>query len=147
MFNDCFFESTRLPRNLSRLNGQLSAARLADGFEAAAGDGYSRELDLVELVLRAYHHWDRDRWPGRTGRIAYAQSLYSAFVLRQLEQLTLRIWDEDPERASERLRQIQCLLDGLNASPMRLVRDARWLLQTAQGPLTKHLGPYFAVAE
>src|SRR4051812_23703776 len=40
MFNACFFESKRLPHDLSRLNGQLAAARLAEGFEAAATDGY-----------------------------------------------------------------------------------------------------------
>ena len=28
-----------------------------------------------------------------------------------------------------------------------LVRDARWLIQTAQGPLTRRLEPYFRIAE
>ena len=55
--------------HLSRLNGQLDAAHLADGFEPARQDGYSRELDPVELVLRACHHWDttagRDKRPPR----------------------------------------------------------------------------------
>jgi hypothetical protein len=146
-FNSCFFESPTLPRQLALLNGQLEAAHLADGFEPAAGDGYSRSLDPVELALRARHYWDRDRWPGRNGRIAYAQSLYAVFILRQLEQLSLRIWDEGNDTAMERLQQMQRLLDQLNAaSAAPHVRDARWLIQTAQGPLTKHLKPYFIVA-
>jgi hypothetical protein len=95
IFDTCFFESPAIPRHLSGLKGQLEAAHRADGFEPAAGDGYSRELDPVELALRACHHWNRDRWPGRNGRLAYAQSLYAVFILRQLEHLILRIWDED----------------------------------------------------
>ena len=143
-FNACFFESPTLPRQLSRLKGQLAAAHLADGFEPVPGDGYSRALDPVELVLRAHHKWDRDRWPGRNGRIVYAQSLYAAFILRQLEHLSLRIWDEGNDTAAERLQQVQRLLDLLNtAGAAPRVRDARWLIQTAQGPLTRHLKPYF----
>jgi hypothetical protein len=121
-------------------------------------------------------------------------------MLRQLEHLSLRIWDSDspkskvesrkskvhsPQsevdqpaapkrvsakagpslarrsaereggsnnaRAAERLQHVQRLLDLLNAggrSPqeIRLVRDARWLIQTAQGPLTRHVRPYFIKA-
>lgn len=143
----CFFEWPALPQHLRRLNGQLAAAHLADGFEPARQDGYSRELDPVELVLRACHHWDHDRWPGRNGRIVYAQSLYTVFILRQLEHLSVRIWDEGNDSAPERLQHVQRLLDLLNATVHApLVRDARWLMQTAQGPLTRHLKPYFVTA-
>src|SRR5687768_10123592 len=83
-FNVCFFETPTHVRRLSRLDGQLEAAHLADGFEPLQ-DGYSRDLDPVELVLRACHHWDHDRWPGRNGRLLYAQGLYTAFILRRLE--------------------------------------------------------------
>ena len=135
--NGCFFESS----------GELAAAHLADGFEPMPGDASSRALDLVELVLRAHHHWRRDRWPGRNGRLVYARSLYGAFMLRQLEFLSLRIWDAGNETAAGCLRQVQRLLDQLNASiTAPRVRDARWLIQTAQGPLTRHLKPYFVVA-
>ena len=71
-----------------------------------AGDGYSRELDPVELILRAHHQWDRDRWPGRNGRMVYAQSVYSVFILRQLEQLSLRIWDDGNDTPEARLQQL-----------------------------------------
>ena len=138
-FNGCFFESPAISRHLSRLNGQLDAAHLADGFEPARQDGYSRELDPVELVLRACHHWDGDRWPGRNGRLVYAQSLYAVFILRQLEHLSLRIWDEGPDRpssivhrpssnnehAAERLQHVQRLLDLLNRAA-DLHRKSGW---------------------
>jgi hypothetical protein len=151
IFNGCFFESPAISRHLSRLNGQLAAARLADGFEPARQDGYSRELDPVELVLRACHHWETTRWPGTHGRLVYAQSLYAVFMLGQLERLSLRFWDEGHHQAAERLQHVQRLLDLLNAGvgsahEIRLVRDARWLIETAQGPLTRHVRPYFIKA-
>jgi hypothetical protein len=147
ILNSCFFESATLSREASSLKGQLSAAHIADGFEPVRADGYSRELDPVELVLRARHTWDGDRWPGRNGRIAYAQSLYAVFMLRQLEHLSMRIWDEGNDTAAMRLQEVQRLLDLLNtAGAAPRVRDARWLIQTAQGPLTRHLKPYFMVA-
>ena len=98
-FDGCFFESPAISRHLSRLKGQLDAAHLADGFEPARQDGYSRGLDPAELVLRACHHWETTRWPGTNGRLVYAQSLYAVFVMHQLEQLSLRIWDEGHEQA------------------------------------------------
>src|SRR5215216_2371599 len=50
-FNACFFDSPTLSLDLSRLKGQLAAAHVADGFEPALNDKYSREVDPVELVL------------------------------------------------------------------------------------------------
>jgi hypothetical protein len=144
----CFFEPRAVSPHAFRLKGQLAAAHVADGFEPVRTDGYARELDPVELVLRARHRWDSDRWPGKNGRLAYAQSLFAVFMLRQLEHLSLRIWDEGRETAAERLQEVQRLLDALNtAGAVPRVRDARWLVQTAQGPLTKHLKPYFTVAD
>ena len=148
IINGCFFESPSVSREAARLKGELAAAHLADGFEPMSVDAYSRELDLVELVLRAHYQWGRDRWPGRNARIVYAQSLYAVFILRQLGHLSLRIWDEGNDTAPARLQQVQRLLDLLNeavAAPR--VRDARWLIQTAQGPLTRHLKPYFTIAD
>ena len=151
IFGSCFFESPTISQHLSRINGQLDAAHLADGFEPTRLDGYSRGLDLVELVVRACHHWDSTRWPGTNGRLVYAHSLYAVFMLRRLEHMSLRIWDEGNDKAAERLQHIQRLLDLLNAGggsahELRLARDARWLIQTAQGPLTRHVRPYFIKA-
>src|SRR5687767_7888366 len=163
----CFFGTSTHARELSHLNAQLIAAHLADGYEPLH-DGYSRDLDPVELVLRACHYWDHDRWPGRGGRLLYAQALYTAFIVRKLEQLSLRVWDPSTtlgaspptalgasahnQDAAERMQHVQRLLDVLNRwdefpSIAPLVRDARWLIQTAQGPLTKHLKPYFVTAD
>ena len=69
-------------------------------------------------------------------------------MLRQLEHLSLRIWDDGNHMAAERLQQVQQLLDLLNtAGAAPRVRDARWLIQTAQSPLTRHLKPYFMIAD
>lgn len=151
IFDVCFFEARTMPQHLAALKGQLNAAHVEDGFEPASQDGYSRMLDPVELALRACDYWNTNRWPGRSGRIVYAESLYAVFVLRQLELLSMRIWDDGIDRAAERLRHVQRLLDVLNTSDRsprsaQLVRDARWLIQTAQGPLTRHLEPYFVTA-
>jgi hypothetical protein len=146
--NECFFAAPGLDRDLSRLKGQLAAAHLADGFEPLQLEGFSNEFDSLDLIIRAYEYWDAHRWPGKSGRLAYAQSIYSAFILRQLEGLSMRMWDERNDRAGDRLQAIQNLLDSLNgpAAQQVFVRDVRWLVQTAQGPLTKHLEPYFRIA-
>jgi hypothetical protein len=137
------------PGELSRLNQQLAASHLADGFEPIALEGSSHDFNPLELASRAHQHWDRTRRPGRNVRLPYAERLYSVFILRQLERLSLRIWDEGNDGAADRLQQIQGLLDRLNAAPSAdaMIRDARWLIQTAQGPLTRRLDPYFKTAE
>lgn len=136
------------PRELSRLDEQLAACHLADGFEPTGLGGSSHDFNPPELAARAHQHWDRTRRPGRNARLAYAGRLYFVFILRQLERLSLRIWDAGRDRAAGRLEEIQALLDRLNAdaSADPLVRDARWLMQTAQGPLTRRLDPYFTIA-
>jgi hypothetical protein len=172
IFSDCFFGLPTLSRDLSSLQGKLTAAHLSDGFEPAGQDGYSRDLDPGELVLRACHHWETTRWPGTNGRLVYTNNLYAVFMLRQLEHLSLRIWDDDrpssivdrpSSNAAEPLQHVRRLLDLLNegggsahlvrrragrseGGAIRLVRDARWLMQTAQGPLTRHVRPYFIKA-
>jgi hypothetical protein len=147
ILTDCFFESPAVSPERSRLKGQLAAAHLAEGFDPVPADNHSREIDPVGLVRYAQHVWDRDRWPGKNGRIAYAQCVYAVFVLRQLAHLSVRIWDEGNETASMRLQEVQRLLDELNAAGVApIVRDARWLIQIAQGPLTMHLKPYFVIA-
>src|SRR6187402_1901633 len=84
-FGACFFDLPELPPELSRLQGQLAARHLADGFEPVVSENrYVNELDPLELVLRAYEYWDRHRWPGRSGRLSYAQTLYGVCMLRML---------------------------------------------------------------
>src|SRR4030095_6526093 len=145
----CFFGAPGLPRQLFRLRGQLAAAHLADGFEPLPSDRFASELDPLELILRAYGHLELHRWPGKPGRLTYAQTIYTVFMLRYLESLSLRIWDDGEDRAEHHLHEIQVLLDRLNEleAGCVFVRDARWLIQTAQGPLTRLLGPYFRIAD
>ena len=144
----CFFESPAVSIEGSRMRDQLAAAHLADGFDLPPSDACSRGIDPVGLARYAQHVWERDRWPGRNGRIAFAQNLYAVFVLRELAHLSLRIWEDGNDPSSKRLQAVQRLLDLLNASRASpLVRDARWLIQLAQGPLTTNLTPYFAVAD
>ena len=149
LFSACFFEAPGIPRDLSRVKGQLAATHLADGFEPVLLEETSHALDPLDLIVRAYEHWDLQRWPGRGGRLSYARVLFGVFMLRQLEALSLRIWDAGAAATEERLRSIQALLDRLNQAthPHVFVRDAGWLIQTAQGPLTRHLAPYFRIAE
>jgi hypothetical protein len=147
--NACFFAAPGISPELSRLQGQLAASHVADGFEPVQIDKFADQFDPLDLIIRAYEYWDAHRWPGRSSRLNYAQTIYSALLLRQFEYFSLRMWDEGNERASERLQAIQALLDRLNdvASVQAFVRDLRWLVQTAQGALTKHLEPYFRIAQ
>jgi len=102
-----------------------------------------------DLIVVAHRYWDHYRWPGRNGRLAFAQTIFATFVLRHLQAMSLTIWDEGLEGATERLDDIQRLLDRLNESPRPapFVRSARWLVQTAQGPLARELRPYFDIAD
>jgi hypothetical protein len=76
--------------------------------------------------------------------------LFDLYVLRRLELLSMRVCDDGVPGASERLAQLQNVLDRLwslaPADQPRLVRDARWLIQLAQSPATDDLGAYFEVA-
>ena len=147
VLSSCFFDSA--PRDLARLREQLSTAHRADGFEPVQQEGGEHDFNPGQLVALAHSYWSNSRWPGRNGRMSYAQTIYSVFVLNQLEQLSLRVWDEGNACATARLRDIQRLLNRLNepSASTVFVRTAPWLLQTAQGPLTRLLQPYFTIAE
>ena len=101
--------------------------------------------------MRAFYLWRQTRWPGRNGRVRYAHTLFNLYVIRCLELLSLRLWDDGPSSAGDRLSQVQGVLDQLwtitPADQPVLVRDARWLIQMAQSPATDDLGAYFEVAE
>jgi len=149
-FEDCFFIGAN--ESQPRLRGQLEEAHRADGFRPREIPGLHNGLvDPAEMMVRAFHLWQQTRWPGRNGRIHYAHTLFNLYVIRCLELLAMRVWDEEPSGAGDRLSQIQQLLDALwktgpTDQPV-LVRDARWLIPLAQSPATDDLGAYFAVAE
>ena len=102
-------------------------------------------------MIRAVYCWQQTHWPGRSGRLHYAHTLFNLYVLRCLQFLSMRLWDEDPHSAGGQLKKIQSVLDELwRSSPEgqpALVRDARWLIPLAQSLITDELAPYFEVAQ
>ena len=146
-FEDCFFTDSQ-----SRLRGQLEDAHWASGFRPRPIPGlHNGAADPAEMMTRAFYLWQQTRWPGRNGRVRYAHTLFNLYVIRCLELLSMRVWDAGTSSAGDRLAQVQHVLDELwriktTEQPV-LVRDARWLIQTAQSLATDDLGAYFIVAE
>ena len=168
-FEDCFFtlaalkgpryKSANGPRDNSvdgprfnGLRGQLEEAHWASGFRPRPIPGlHNGPADPAEMMMRAFYLWRQTRWPGRNGRVRYAHTLFNLYVVRCLELLSMRVWDAGASSAGDRLAQVQEVLDELwrmkTADQPALVRDARWLIQTAQSLATDDLGAYFIVAE
>ncbi len=152
LIEECFFTLTEVTSSQARLRGQLENAHWASGFRPRELPGLHNGLvDPAEMMIRGFHLWQQTRWPGRNGRVHYAQTLFSLYVLRCLELLSMRLWDDDSITAGNRLSHIQGVLDRLWATTPAdqpvLVRDARWLIQMAQSPATDDLGAYFEAAE
>jgi hypothetical protein len=155
-FEDCFFARTAVTASQERLRDQLEEAHCAGGFRPRQVQGlYNDLIHPAEMMIRAFYCWQQTRWPGRNGRMHYAHTLFNLYVLRCLQFLSMRLWDEDPssfaqEKAGTRLAEIQGVLDELwRSSPADqpvIVRDARWLIPLAQSLITDELGPYFEVA-
>ncbi len=151
LFEDCCFPAGGVTPGQSRLRGQLEAAHWACGFRPRAIPGLHNGLvDPAEMMIRAFHLWRQTRWPGRSGRVRYAHTLFALYLVRCLELLSMRVWDAGASGAGDRLARVQGLLDRLWTSspagqPM-FVRDARWLIPLAQSPATDDLGAYFEVA-
>ena len=160
-FEDCFFARTAVTasqtRIQTRLRGQLEEAYWAQGFRPRQVHHLHNDLiHPAEMMIRGFHCWQQTRWPGRNGRMHYAQMLFNLYVLRCLQLLSLRVFDEgqggdeDPSSAGGRLAKIQSVLDELwRSSPAdqpAMVRDAHWLIPLAQSLITDELAPYFEVA-
>lgn len=151
-FEDCFFTVDMLTREQLALRGQLQQAHWASGFRPRDMPGIPNDMfDPADMITRAFTVWQHTRWPGRNGRVRYAQTLFNLYVVRCLTLLDMRLWDEGAETATERLALNQSVLDQLwQGSPPDqpvLVRDVRWLVPVAQSPTTDDLGPYFEVAQ
>jgi hypothetical protein len=158
LVEDCFFTLAGVTHSQSRLRGRLEEAHWASGFRPREIPGLHNGLiDPAEMMIRGCHLWEQTRWPGRNGRVHYAHTLFNLYVIRSLELLSMRLWDEPPRLApgsdspGDRLAQVQGVLDQLwtikTPDQPVLVRDARWLIQMAQSPATDDLGAYFTVAE
>jgi hypothetical protein len=155
-FEDCFFRRTAVTPSQKHLRGQLEKAHWAGGFRPRRVQGLHNDLiHPAEMMIRAFYCWQQTRWPGRNGRMHYAHTLFNLYILRCLQFLSMRLWDEDPsgfgqKKAGARLAEIQGVLDELwKSSPANqpvIVRDARWLIPLAQSLITDELAPYFEVA-
>jgi len=150
-FEDCFFARTAAIPSQSRLRGQMEEAHWAGGFRPRPVQGLHNDLiQPAEMMIRSFYCWQQTRWPGRNGRMHYAHTLFNLHVLRCLQFLSMRIWDESPRNAGGRLAEIQAVLDELwRSSPADqpvIVRDARWLIPLAQSLITDELAPYFEVS-
>jgi hypothetical protein len=150
-FEDCFFARIAGTANQKRLRDQLEEAHWAGGFRPRQVEGlYNDLIHPADMMIRGFYCWQQTRWPGRSGRMHYAHTLFNLYVLRCLQFLSMRLWDEDPSSAGGRLAEIQGVLDELwRSSPADqpvIVRDARWLIPLAQSLITDELAPYFEVA-
>jgi hypothetical protein len=155
-FEDCFFARAAVTASQTRLRGQLEEAHWARGFRARQVQGLHNDLiHPAEMMIRGFYCWQQTRWPGRNGRLRYAHTLFNLYVLRCLQFLSMRLWDDGPgsvvpEKAAGRLVEIQAVLDELwRSSPADqpvIVRDARWLIPLAQSLITDELAPYLEVA-
>jgi len=151
-FEDCFFTLAGVTDSQLRLRGQLEDAHWASGFRPREIPGlHNGPADPAEMMMRAFHLWRQTHWPGRNGRVRYANTLFNLYVIRCLELLSMRVWDAGSNSACDRLVQLQGVLDQLwrikTPDQPVLVRDARWLIQLAQSLATDDLGAYFEVAE
>ena len=161
-FEDCFYARTAASASQKSLRLQLEEAHWGGGFRPRqVQDLHNDLIHPAEMMIRGFYCWQRTRWPGRNGRMHYAQTLFNLHVIRWLQFLSMRVLDQDPsndgepsgferEKASERLAEIQSVLDELwRSSPAGqpvIVRDARWLIPLAQSLITDELAPYFEVA-
>ena len=157
---DCFFARTAAGASQKHLGRQLEEAHWATGFRPRqVQDLHNDLIHPAEMMIRAFHCWQQTRWPGRKGRMHYAHTLFNLYVIRRLQFLSMRLWDdgrdEGPssfaqEKAGGRLAEIQGVLDELwKSSPAGqpvFVRDARWLIPLAQSLITDELAPYFEAA-
>ena len=150
-FEDCFFARTAVTASQTGLRGQLEEAHWAGGFRPRQVQGLHNDLiHPAEMMIRGFYCWTQTRWPGRNGRMRYAHTLFNLYLLRWLQFLSMRLWDEGPGSAGGRLAEIQGVLDELwRSSPAdqpAFVRDARWLIPLTQSLITDELAPYFEVA-
>ncbi len=148
-FEDCFFARTAATASQTL---QLEEAHWAGGFRPRQiQDLHNDLIHPAEMMIRAFYCWQQTRWPGRNGRVRYAHTLFNLYVLRCLQFLSMRLWDDGPSSAGGRLAELQGVLDELwrssQADQPVIVRDARWLIPLAQSLITDELAPYFEVAQ
>jgi hypothetical protein len=104
----CFSSLNGVTRDQSRFRGQLEEARWANGFRPRESPGlYNDVVDPAEMMVRAFHLWQQTHWPGHSGRLRYAHTLFNLYVIRCLALLSLRLWDAGSSEAGDRLSQFK----------------------------------------
>src|SRR3954453_2004848 len=74
LFEDCFFTLPGATESRSRLRGELESAHRTSGFRPREmPEMYNGLADPAEIMTRVFHLWHQTRWPGRNGRVRYAQ--------------------------------------------------------------------------
>jgi hypothetical protein len=149
LLEDCVFARPGVTASQKLLRRQLEEAHWTAGFRPRqVRDLHNDLIHPAEMMIRAFYCWQQTRWPGGSGRMHYAHTLFNLYVLRWLQFLGMRIWDQSS--AGQRLAEIQGVLDelwrGSPAGQPVIVRDARWLIPLAQSLITDELAPYFEVA-
>jgi hypothetical protein len=93
-FENSFFTLTGVTRDQSLLRGQLERAHWASGFKPRRDPGtYNDLVDPAEMMVRGFHLWRQTHWPGHSGRVRYAHTLFNLYVIRWLALLSMRLWD------------------------------------------------------
>jgi len=149
---DCFYKLAEVSDEQARLRGQLQTAYLASGFRPRqVAELFNDLVNPAEMMIRGFYCWQKTRWPGRNGRIRYAHTLFDLYLIRQLQLLSLRLWDDGSSSAGERLVLLQAVLQELwqsaPADQPVLVQNACWLIPLAQSPTTDELAAYFETAK
>jgi hypothetical protein len=93
-FEDCLFTRAGITSSQSRLRGQLEDIHWAGGFRPREIPGLQNGLvDPAEMMVRAFHLWQQTHWPGRSGRVRYAHTLFNVGLAMFFSVLTVYFRD------------------------------------------------------
>src|SRR5580704_4419124 len=100
LFEDCFYARTAAT---ARQTLQLEEVHWAGGFRPRQiQDLHNDLIHPAEMMIRGFYCWQQTRWPGRSGRMHYAHTLFNLYVIRCLQFLSMRVFDGDPRSAGRR---------------------------------------------
>ena len=100
----CTHGGHRQPKTSQRR--QLEEAHWAGGFRPRpVQDLHNDLIHPAEMMIRGFYCWQQTRWPGRNGRMHYAHTLFNLYVLRWLQFLSMRLWDEGPSGFAQEKRR------------------------------------------
>ena len=84
-FEDCFFGAPGVTDDQTRLRGRREQAHWDSGVRPRQVSGLHNDLiHPAEMMIRGIYCWQQTRWPGRNGRLRYAETLFNVYLLRCL---------------------------------------------------------------